>query len=241
MFKTPYKRPEKFSNPYDHISDKELKGVLDTADLDMDWSDYCIIFHLTPISSYQESCYFLPFALQYINNNPDNSLDCSTEIIWFISEHIGSLKKDGLFEKCEDSLKACLNTWTKNFAVEHFDKEACRKKEWVIDHDDGVENSQLLIESLDDMVFYESLANIAFDFIAEIRSSETGIQCAWYLELCNINKVYNCCIQCEKLKEFLADQKYIDRCSDIVKKTSFMDQVTSPTYWNDVCGRLNIA
>lgn len=239
VFKTPYTRPEKFSNPHNHFSNEKLEGILDIADLDMTWSAYSIIFHLTPIASYQECCYFLPFVLQYIEKNPDGALDCFTEIVYFISENINNLKADDLLEKTRNSLQMCLATWTKNFIVEHYDKEACRKKQWTIDHDDIVENSQMLIETLDAMVFHKSLANIAFDFVEEVCSSQKDVQCAWYLELCNVNKRYNV-VRDEELKNYLTNKKHITRCSNIIKKTSFMNQIASPTYWNDVCKRLNI-
>jgi len=240
LFKTPYKRPKRFSNPYDHCPDETLSEVLDRNDLDMTWYDYRIIFDLTPIASYQEACYFLPFALGYIEMNADSdALQCITEIVHFISDNAALLKQNGLLLKCEDSLKSCLNTWTSTFLIEHYDKEACGRKGWTLDHDDIVANNQLLTEGLDDMVRYKTIADIAFDFVGALRSSEQALQCAWYLELCSTNQLYGF-IRDEKLKQLLTDQQYVERCFDIVRKTDFVNQTTSPTYWSDICERLGV-
>ncbi len=240
LFKTPYNRPLKLSDPHHDFTDEILNKVINTFDEEMGWWEFSILFQVgLPAGTYQECCYFLPFAFRYIALNPDESLGCLSEIIWFISDNADNLAKDNILEQCIEAMKKCYAKWTSEFIVVHYNKKACEEKQWCLEHDDIVENSQIIIESLDDLAYYKSLETIAFDFIEEICTSTVSLKSAWYLELGSFNNRYSI-IRSKKLKEMLSARNYLMECARKVKESSFIKTTTSPTYWNDLFERLNI-
>ena len=218
---------------------ERLQAILGKNDKQLDWSDFRDIFHLTVIGTYRECAYFLPSALHYIRKHPDDALECSTNIIWFISHHEAELRSDELYEKCADGMKACLRIWSSDFKVVHYDLRACKAKGWSLEHADIVGNSQLILESLQDLAYYKSMTGVAFDFLEYLCTCDKPLHSAWYLELCSSDLLYHV-VEDFKLKGKLSDRAAIHKCAGIVLK-AMVPAEYSPTYWKDVFSRLEMA
>jgi hypothetical protein len=174
----------------------------------------------------------------YLNQN-DDGIHCLSDVIYFIFYNENDLANDKILESCVETVKKWFNKWTNEFEIIHYDKKACEKKQWGNDHYDIVNNSQIIIECLDDLTCYMSLEQIAFDFVEYLRISPLAINAAWYLELSNFVQELTL-IRNEELKIMFSDKYYLEKCAKIVKQSSFIDNTSSPTYWDDVFKNLNI-
>jgi hypothetical protein len=183
-FNTKYKRPKKFSNPYRHFSSKELSNILKKPDEELMWSDFNRIFHYgTPAGAYPEIVYFLPWTLKYLESHPYNLSEFFGGLTCFFANEEKRLRKDNLFLPCMDALSSAFKGWTSTFKVIHYDKEACRKKQWNLEYQDIVEHSEVISEFIDALCREEILLPLAIDrvkFLAD--ESNEPVRSAWFLE-----------------------------------------------------------
>ena len=93
-----------------------------------------------------------------------------SDIIYFISREKKALEKDGVFKHCCSALEQCFDSWTTEFKVIHYDKEACKKKQWTLEYEDIVENSQMVCELVDDLCNY-ALADLATKLVNSLASA----------------------------------------------------------------------
>lgn len=232
LFKTPYKRPEKFSNPYidkaktaKEVSDETMQSIINTPDDKLKFHHFVDIYHFGLTAEYEEAAYFLPFALRYISLNSDGVRDCMSNVIWFISCYEDELKSRKLFEICREKIKECLEIWASEFEI--------LGKPWF----ESINRSGLVSQFLDNLANYSNLKDLAFNFIKDLHTSENPIKIAWYLELCNDHYFQN-----EELKKLLMDSEKIKKCSNLIVESDFINKNSSPNhYWDNLFATLNIA
>jgi hypothetical protein len=157
---------------------------LATPDEALTWYEYRALFQVgVPAGSYQESAYFLPLAFDYMRLNPDKSLDCISDVAWFISEHADSLTRDNLIEPVRHAVKDCLHVWTSTFVVVYFDEKACAKKGWKLKRRDYVRNQEVVGGFLESLDRFGRLGDLADSFLDELIKSSQPEKAAWTIEL----------------------------------------------------------
>ena len=133
--KLPHPRPRSLSNPFHYRTPDHLASVLATSDRDLKWHDFrCLLGPFSPAGTYEESAYFLPFAFDYILTHDEDALDLVTSLVWFASEYAPQLEHDGALDAVRAKLKQCLDHWTADFIIKHYDHDACRDKGWQLEY-----------------------------------------------------------------------------------------------------------
>ena len=129
--KLPYARPRSLTDPFcDHTPD-HLASLLATPDRDLKWHDFqCLLGPFLPAGTYEESAYFLPLAFDDILTHDDDALDLVTSLVWFASEYASQLQRDNSLDAVRTKLKYCIDQWTGDFTILHFDHDAYREKGW---------------------------------------------------------------------------------------------------------------
>ena len=178
-----YKKPAAFSNPHEHFPSSELNEILKVPDSQLKFYHYGKIYHFgTPAGEYSEVVYFLASALDYLEENPEDALECLSNIMFFISDNKEKLGKDGMLDKCESRIIQIFLRWTAQFEVVHFNKKACEKKQWVLDYADIVKNSQVVYELIEDLCNH-NLVDWAEKLINLLMDDEQNEICsAWLIE-----------------------------------------------------------
>ena len=240
-FKTPYGRPEKLSDPHSDFTDGMLNKLLTKNDGAFDWSDYSNLFgpHL-PAGTYEEVVYFLPQAFSYLKHHEDEALDLVTPIFGFCSKNIDNLLSDGLLEVVKSEIMDCLNHWTRDFRVVHFDKNACLKKGWGLDYNDLVVNSEVICEGTSDLARFETLEGVAARFTESLAHHNGNvIKASWFLEYSRARFDVYTPPNSKSITELLANEELLNHAYATIW-TDVIDQHASPTYWQDTLNQLGI-
>ena len=183
-FRTGYGRPARLSDPGREFASRRLKEIIRTPDEMLSWSEFRDIFHVgIPAGTYEETVYFLPIALHDMRLSPRDSLEFMSGVCCFIADSLRRLEADSLLRPTMDGITEVLRAWSSRFVVTHYDAEACRRKGWIIDHDDIVENSQEVSELVDDLWRYPAFPQLGDSFIEDLaRPQRDQLKSAWFLE-----------------------------------------------------------
>ena len=241
MFKVKYKRPEKLSDPHDDFNQATLKQILAKNDKDFTWSDYSFLYRpYAPAGTYEEVMYFLPETFLYLKTHENDALDLIPPIIWFCSENIDKLTKDGLAEIIKFEIMKCLNEWIKDFRIIHFDKDACFEKGWKFSHRDLVVNLESICEVTTELIKYKVFNNLAFLFFEQLTQfNNDPIKASWFLELSRAR--FGICSPPNetKITSILENEQLLNDAYDLIWP-NVLDEIDSPTYWKDTFNQLNI-
>ncbi|HYT55363.1 MAG TPA: hypothetical protein VEQ38_11675 [Verrucomicrobiae bacterium] len=237
LFRTPYRRPTKLSNPHRHFSQKEVGGIIQTADDRLTWSHFNIIFHWgTPAGTYQEIAYFLPRALHHIKNNPRDALEFMSGVLCFVESNIRSLESDSLHRKTAEAIHEIFEVWTSEFVVIHYGTDACRERGWELDHQDIVQNSQSVMQLIEDIQSFPAFPELADELIQSIASQhDDHVRSAWFLEYAREMQdwsgtfIKSSATQARFFKDRDLLQDHYNRISSNIVAAS-----NSPTYWADL-------
>lgn len=125
-FQVPYPRPTNLSDPYYDFDGCDLKALAARPIDEMKWDDYQYLFgpHL-PAGTYEEVMFFLPYAFDFLKINHNDSLDVTYAVFGFCSINKDKLQRDGLLEIVQAKILDCLQVWSQEFNITHYDKEAC--------------------------------------------------------------------------------------------------------------------
>ena len=176
-FKTPYKKPKKFTADFSDFSPKVAKDILKLNDSELTWWHFQVIFHFDCCAgTYEECCYYLPLAIEHFHNKPEDSYEIIANVLYFIDKNQQRLQADGIFDKCKKALLEALNILTQSFNIMHFDKEQCQAKGWKGDFVNIVQNSDTVNALVDACVDYESLNSVVTDFMQTVSKE-------WFNEL----------------------------------------------------------
>ncbi len=235
-FPTPYRRPIKLSNPYHHFSRKVVDRIIQTKDDRLTWSDFNTIFHWgTPAGSYQEIVYFLPLALRHIKNNPRDALDFMSGVFCFIGSNAPNLESDSLHLNTTEAIEEVFQERTRQFAVAHYDADACREKAWTLDHQDIVENSQSIMQLIEDLQSFPAYPELADKLVESLAlQQQHAIRSAWFLEYAReVSNSPGIFKTSEAQRRFIEDRTLLqDHYNRVLK--SVVATTESPTYWSDL-------
>ena len=180
--KIPYSRPTRLSDPHSDFTPETLDQLLAVPDDKLEWHHLQnLLGPFLPAGTYQESVYFLPLAFEFLLREND-ALDLTTSVTWFVSEYGDDLARDGLLDECRSSIEACLLHWTRDFTVEHFDRDACAAKGWRRSYFDYVRRSEAVCKTLCDLDRFARHADLADRFITQLASSTQPVSSGWFLE-----------------------------------------------------------
>ena len=238
--KEPYSRPTKLSDPCNDWRPAELKEILATPDCDLSLRHYHALFQIgCPAGSYDESVYFLSMGLDFIRTHRDKSLDCISDIIWFVSKHSKLLKDDGLLEPICQKIQSCLQGWTNDFQIRHFDEKACDENGWRLKHFDHVDRQEVVCLMLDDLERFESQAEWADRFLDDLITSNLPEKAAWTIELARSqHDVYHPPVR-TRFVEVFNDLNLLLKKKQLVERSPLFP-FASPTYWQDTLREIGI-
>ncbi|GMU21606.1 MAG: hypothetical protein AMXMBFR13_16980 [Phycisphaerae bacterium] len=179
-----YPRSSHLSNDGCCIEDSDLNAILSKADAELDWRDYCALFTISRCTgTYEELCYFLPWALRYILNDAPDAHESITSVIHFISEEAEHLAADGLLDACQKTLRERFAGWTSAFVVHHVEG-CCNRFGRRMDYADHVDNTDFVGELIGNLVSRPAVAGWGEMLLASLADSrESPVQSAWFLEL----------------------------------------------------------
>jgi hypothetical protein len=161
LFKTPYPRPTRLSDPsYDFGGDASY--ILKTPDEEMRWDHFqSILGENLPAGTYEESVYFLPLALDFMRRNPGDAFQCEDSVIGWIAKCLDRLRADGLEVPARDGLRSCFETWTSRFNVIHNEPEVWRRMHWSPPMDDLVLYSWTISNFIESLTRFDPMMDIA--------------------------------------------------------------------------------
>jgi hypothetical protein len=223
------------SDPHHDNFKYALKELLNTPDESLNFSQFrSLLGPYLPAGTYEETCYFLPFAFTYILTHDDDALELVTSLVWYCSEYTDKLRADRILEDSRQGIRECLDHWTKQFEVVHFDAEGCRAKGWGLEHFDYVRNTEAVGQALEDLMRFHSHSDLAITFITELRQSNEPVKQAWFLELLRskLNGDPYCPPNYEEIDRLFENKRRIRTLVAAVKNTVVPFE-KSPTYWSD--------
>lgn len=235
LFRVPYSRPKSLSDPHHDNFKYALKELLNTPDESLNFSQFrSLLGPYLPAGTYEETCYFLPFAFTYILTHDDNALELVTSLVWYCSEYTDKLRADRILEDSRQGIRECLDHWTKQFEVVHFDAEGCRAKGWGLEHFDYVRNTEAVGQALEDLMRFHSHSDLAVTFITELCQSSEPVKQAWFLELLRskLRSDPYCPPNYQEIDRFFETKRRIRVLVAAVKNTVVPFE-KSPTYWSD--------
>ena len=251
-FDSPPPRPRRLGGRNCCVSKKTLEGILGKRNEELDWSDYRDLFNLCDgMDVYEDRIYFLPWAFEYLRDNPRDGFEYLSQIIWFVSEKEPRLTGDGLTPWCRKAIKTCFEEWTSFFTVVHYDTAACLAKQWVIDHDDIVENSQVAADLLRDLLRFRTHGDLAVELSSSlVASGQADTQAAWFLELArstwmffetggNVDLKPLVLEAKTAIRDLFTDRELLQREYDRLRETLVRAE-PSPTYWKDLRAALEL-
>jgi hypothetical protein len=184
-FSSLYGKPKTLTDRYDECSDEAISHVLGKSEAELGWNDFNMLFRVgVAPATYEEGLCFLPAALAFLRRpaNPD-AVDCIADVLWFVSEHAARMEQDGLLPDCHDQVLALLQERTAQFVVVHWDREKNRQMGRDRDHFDYVEDSQLVCDTIEALLRFETLGTWAAEFLNSLgRAENEPIKSAWFLE-----------------------------------------------------------
>ncbi len=220
-----------------------LTEILETPDEQMTWWHYRqILGPFLPAGSYEEAAYFLPRAFDYLRSHDDDALDLVTSLAWFISEHQPKLEVDGALEACRHLMESCLDQWTAEFTIVHFDHAACQEKGWRLRYFDYVKHSEVVAEGTCDLIRFTANADLAIGLYQRMaREGSNPVEAAWFLEFARqhfTNDVRKPPKHGE-ITKIIEDKRIAERSAQLV--ASGLDGFADfPSYWRDTFNSLAI-
>jgi len=225
MFPTVVRRPGKLSNRNCCSSDDELAAIIRKRDDELAWADFG---EISPVSNctatYEEQLYFVPLAFAHQAGHPTDALEYMSGFVQFFIRNADVLERGNLLVPARSEFDILLRTWTRDFRVVHFDRDACARKGWSIEYDDFVENSQAITELLERLLAHESFGIVSEEFVRGLASDASAVAAAWFLEIARA---------ASRVQALLTDPSTLEsRFASVTTNRALAEQ--SPTYWNDL-------
>lgn len=231
--KVKHKRPRSLSDPYQDYSKGTLDTLLATSDSRLTRRDYqSLLGPFLTAGTYEEVVYFLPLAYEYLWDHDEDALDLGISIAWFISEYAEELKRDKLLDACRDRVCELLWKWVSRFEVDHYDRDACKEKGWVLDYDDIVPLKEAVCEFLCQLYDFKIHQDLVIEFFERLSGSLGGVdQAAWFLELWRAQGDMCHPPSHERITELLNSVGHLRTAYATLQDTDIVEQSKSPTYW----------
>ena len=234
--KLPYARPRSLTDPFcDHTPD-HLASLLATPDRDLKWHDFqCLLGPFLPAGTYEESAYFLPLAFDYILTHDDDAFDLVTSLVWFASEYASQLQRDNSLDAVRTKLKYCIDQWTGDFTILHFDHDACREKGWRHNYFDYIRHSETVMEATNDLIRFKVHDDLAITFFGDIAAVDSDpVKSAWFLESAraHVSRDVRHPPRHPQIHQLLDDEALAIKHSTVVRD-SLPSYDPAATYWRD--------
>jgi len=207
----------------------------------MGWREYCAIFQgYLPAADFEEGVYFLPRALAYLRDNPEDAFECQGGVLIWISEYSPYLARVGLLDDVRRAVHECVRVWTATFEIKHFNRAACAAMGWGLAYDDLVRNSDNVCSLICDLVRLQTEQSLIEEIVAErCREEATAIESAWFLEIAAqahgpIHELKQCAA-----RDILFDKNLLVRAAVRVQHERDLFS-SSPTYWAGLVGSLGL-
>lgn len=114
----PYSRPLALSDPYHEYDESDLLKIIATPDNNLSAKQFDMLFHgALAAGTYEESSYFLPYALAYVkecHNDSNHVLHCV--LSWTMEMYV-FLETDGIWSILDNHLCELFLFFTKNFIL----------------------------------------------------------------------------------------------------------------------------
>ncbi|MEA4863519.1 MAG: hypothetical protein AB7F40_00325 [Victivallaceae bacterium] len=118
IFVTPYSRPNRLSDPYNEYNAEELSEIINMPDENLTGKHLSMLFHgALAAGNYQESCYFLPYALKYVKAQKKDSCDALYYILYWTREMYIFLVEDGVWIELNKQLYSLFRFFTRKFLL----------------------------------------------------------------------------------------------------------------------------
>lgn len=253
-------RPIKISNQGCCYSDARVASIAKKPVEQLGWDDYRVLFDIARcVGQYSELVYFLPFALDYLARQPDDSIECQHQIVNFCSVEAPSLERDGLLEECRSALTRCFDRWTGSFEVIHFDRSKSAEKGWGLPYFDMVKHSDVVADFIEELVRRRAHADLAVRLIASLAESGDPVKSAWLLEYARQARDHYSTFhdpnyrgdtrdsvdalmtpsKSTSIRTLVQDSALLRKHYQSIKD-SLVKRAKSPTYWGDACVLLGI-
>ena len=242
----PYPRPLSLSDPFSDYTPEYLESLLNTPDSDLQWNDFqCLLGPFLPAGTYEESSYFLSLAFEYIlSHDDDDAHELVTSLVWFASENAHELRRDNVLDAVRSKLTQCLDYWTAQFDVAHYDREACQEKGWGLAYSDHIQNFETVMEAISDLLRFKAHDDLALSFYADLAGSKSdAVKSAWFLGCVRAylerKDVYRLLKKSTEIRQLLDDEELAIRHAATVRET-LPGYGAEPTYWHDTFTLLGI-
>ncbi len=234
-------RPTKLSDPGDDFTPDMLRDILATPDEEMGFAEYRnLLGPWLPAGTYDETIYFLPRALAFVADHEEDAFEITDSVVGYCYENAARLLQDGLLDAARGALGWLLRYWSREFSVQHYDRAACREKEWGLERFDLVKRSDLVRAWLEELVLFEPNADVAVEYVRELgRSRATPLQAAWFLELVRARGDVYGPWDHPTIQAMLADPDAQAAAARTVRQAGMVEQ--APTYWRDVFDSLGLS
>lgn len=241
----PYSRPKWLSDPFCDYSIDHIERLLATPDEELNWEHFRYLLgpHL-PAGTYAESVYFLPLAFDYFLTHEEVALELVSPLVGFVSKNATSLRQDGALDAVRTKLHSCIDRWSSEFTIIHFDRDACREREWGLRYYDYVRYSEILMDFLNDLINFEAHQDLALSFITNMAAADDSpLLSAWYLEFARVQSTSKLPRPMRKQRQIMNlfdDEEMAWNHSTIVRESlpSFDPEAT---YWLDTFDWLGTA
>lgn len=114
----PYSRPMILSDPYKKYDKNSLEQIIMTQDNSLNGTQFSMIFHGGLAAGYyEESCYFLPFAMKYLARECKDREDVLHDILYWVRVFWDCLIFDGIWADILRNLYSLFANFTINFQI----------------------------------------------------------------------------------------------------------------------------
>ncbi|HVU14627.1 MAG TPA: hypothetical protein VHD90_25300 [Phototrophicaceae bacterium] len=243
-FRVKRPRPKKLSDPEYDFTPKLLKELLAVPDNQLEIRHYInLLGPYLPAGTYDESVYFLPGAFRYlvVLDDGGQAMSLVHAIIGFISMNQRYLQDDDILETVRDCVRECLEHWTKQFQIVHYDREASQKKGWGIPYFDYVKNTEIVAAAINDLVDFKAHVDLAEEFVKALADNTSdSVKAAWFLEYARTQ--FDPVRQPpphKPITRLITDTERLRKAAKLVREHVNLTE-SSPTYWHDTFRRLHL-
>lgn len=185
MFRVPYSRPDRLTVLRIDGDEEECNSLLEKADSDWSAPDYAFLFQVGgPGGSYTELAYFLPTALESLQQCREEAGLLACGVLWFVDHFSGDLARDMLLDVTHAAILELVTSWMADFRVVHLDQQELARRGSPLPFLDVVLNSQEVGACLERMLEYPSL-NALGHLMFSLYLNHTGapVRSLWFAEL----------------------------------------------------------
>jgi hypothetical protein len=169
-----------------------------------------------------------------------DGLEIVTPIVGFIAKNHKYLAEDGILDIVRDCIRELLSYWTREFEVIHYEEKACREKGWGLKYFDYVKNCDVIGMATQDLVRFESDADLAVAFVHGLAyNSDNLVKASWFLQYSSSQGDIYYPPLYEPITRIINDEELLLKAAVVVEEHVIPNE-PSPTYWRDTFMKLGL-